>query len=116
MKLTLAVHRTAQSARVRVAGDLDYGSSRLLLETVRDLLRASSPLHDLHLDFTELAFCDSAGLSSLVLIHRQTAAAGVHLHLDERPAQLQRVLDVTGLLEFLTTRPSAQQPDESDIG
>lgn len=116
MKLTLAVHRTAQSARVRVAGDLDYGSSGLLLETVRDLLRAPSALQDLHLDFTDLAFCDSAGLSSLVLIHRQTAAAGVHLHLDQRPAQLQRILDVTGLLEFLTAPPAGRQADESDIG
>lgn len=116
MKLTLAVHRTAQSARVRVAGDLDYGSSGLLLETVRELLRAPSALQDLHLDFTDLAFCDSAGLSSLVLIHRQTAAAGVHLHLDQRPAQLQRILDVTGLLEFLTAPPAGRQADESDIG
>ncbi|ANI42755.1 STAS domain-containing protein [Mycolicibacterium vaccae] len=116
MKLTLAVQRTAPSAHIRVAGDLDYGSSGLLLDTVRDLLRAPSALQDLHLDFTDLAFCDSAGLSSLVLIHRQTAAAGVQLHLDQRPAQLQRILDVTGLLEFLTTRPAAQQPDESGIG
>ncbi|WNG87470.1 STAS domain-containing protein [Mycobacterium sp. ITM-2016-00317] len=116
MKLTLAVHRTAQSARIRVAGDLDYGSSGLLLETVHDLLRAPSALQDLHLDFTDLAFCDSAGLSSLVLIHRQTAAAGAHLHLDQRPAQLQRILDVTGLLEFLTAPPAGRQADESDIG
>lgn len=116
MKLTLTVHTSDRSARVRVAGDLDFGSTGLLLDTVSDLLNEPSALQDLHLDFTDLAFCDSAGLSGLVLIHRRTTAAGVDLHLDDRPAQLERILDITGLLEFLTTRPAARRPDESGLG
>ncbi|WP_370500140.1 STAS domain-containing protein [Mycolicibacterium sp. jd] len=116
MKLILTVHITGRSARVHVAGDLDYGSTGLLLETVSELLVDPSGWQDLHLDFTDLAFCDSAGLSSLVVIHRRTTAAGIRLHLDHRPAQLERILRVTGLLEFLTTRPASLDSDESDIG
>ncbi|MGP4056742.1 STAS domain-containing protein [Mycobacterium sp. 4D054] len=116
MKLTLTVHTADQAARVRIAGDLDYGSTPLLLDTVSEVLRRASGLTDLHLDFTDLAFCDSAGLSSLVLIYRRTATAGLHLHLDQRPAQLERILDITGLLNFLTTPAAQQEPGESDIG
>lgn len=113
MKLTLSVHSSAHAARVRVVGDLDYGTAGLLVDTVSELLRDNGTLRDLHLDFTELAFCDSAGLSSLVRIHQRASAAGMHLHLDHRTPQLDRVLNITGLLEFLTTRPSEQESAES---
>lgn len=116
MKLTLRVHITDQSARIHVAGDLDYGSTGLLLDNVSELLAEPAGWQDLHLDFAELAFCDSAGLSTLVVIHRRVTAAGLRLHLDQRPAQLERILRVTGLLEFLTTRPASLSSDESDIG
>ncbi|ORB30995.1 STAS domain-containing protein [Mycolicibacterium parafortuitum] len=115
MKLTLAVHNTAHSTRIRVSGDLDYGTTSLLVDTVGELLTERSGLQDLHLDFTELAFCDSAGLSGLVMIHRRTSAAGLRLHLDERPAQLERVLTITGLLDFFTAA-ALTADDESDIG
>lgn len=114
MKLTLALHTTARSTRVRITGDLDYGSTRLLIDTVSDLLTGDKVPEELHLDFSELAFCDSAGLSGLVVIHRRTCAAGVRLHLDDRPAQLERILTITGLLDFLTAAP-ARQSDESVI-
>lgn len=114
MKLTLSLHTTARSTSVRIAGDLDYGTTRLLVDTVSDLLTGDKIPEDLHLDFSDLAFCDSAGLSGLVMIHRRTCAAGVRLHLDDRPAQLERILTITGLLDFLTTAP-AQASDESVI-
>ena len=52
---------------------------------------------DKHLDFSGLAFLDSAALSGLLLLHRRTTQSGVHLHLDHRPGFLDRVLQVTGL-------------------
>lgn len=115
MKFTVAVHKTAQSARVHVAGDLDYGTSDLLIDTVSELPAGQPGLQDLHLDFADLEFCDSAGLSALVRIHRLTSAEGIGLHL-ERPAHLDRILHITGLLDFLTTPAAAQESDESDIG
>lgn len=116
MKFTVAVHKTAQSAHVHVAGDLDYGTSDLLIDTVSELPAGQPGLQDLHLDFADLKFCDSAGLSALVRIHRLTSAEGIGLHLDQRPAHLDRILHITGLLDFLTTPAAAQESDESDIG
>ena len=52
---------------------------------------------DLRLDFSGLTFLDSAALSGLLLLQRRTTESGVQLHLDHRPAFLDRVLQVTGL-------------------
>ena len=38
-------------------------------------------MSDLHLDFSELTFLDSAALSGLLMLHRRTSQAGVALHL-----------------------------------
>ncbi|RZT24786.1 anti-sigma-factor antagonist [Mycobacterium sp. BK558] len=112
MNLTLSTDGTALT--LSVGGDLDYQSTGELISAVSEAL-AGPAVTDLRLDFTELAFCDSAGLSGLLLIHRRTSIAGVHLHLDNRPAQLQRILDITGVLEHLTSRPARDEPSESGI-
>jgi anti-anti-sigma factor len=119
MKLTLTTRTTSRAAHVTVAGDLEYGSTDQLVDTVCALIAERPYLGDLHLDFGELTFCDSAGLSGLLLIHRRTSAAGMHLHLENRTAQLDRILDITGLLEFLTARPArslATPQTDSELG
>jgi len=115
MNLTVSVETHAATATLRVRGDLDYESTAKLVSTVSDVLGEPGAVTDLHLDFTDLSFCDSAGLSGLLLIHRKTSAGGVHLHLDRRPAQLQRILDITGVLEHLTTAPAREASSESGI-
>jgi anti-anti-sigma factor len=72
---------------------------------------------DLHLDFSELTFLDSAALSRLLMLHRRTSQAGVALHLDHRPQFLDRVLQVTGLFEhFDLTRSDAETGDPGLLG
>ncbi|MGA8327942.1 MAG: STAS domain-containing protein [Mycobacterium sp.] len=93
----MTITTTPQTARVRLTGDLDYESIDELVTTASRLLAQHVDLADLHLDFSELAFLDSAALSGLLLIHRHTAHSGVELYLDHRPAFLDRVLQVTGL-------------------
>jgi anti-anti-sigma factor len=115
MTLTLSTGSTGRSATVHVGGDLDFQSTDQLLAAVSGLLTDDPAPSDLHLDFADLAFCDSAGLSALLLIHRKTCAAGVELHLDRRPAHLERILDITGVREYLTTRPTPDAPSESGI-
>lgn len=114
MNLTLRTDIDGTALTLRVGGDLDYQSTGGLVTAVTDAL-AGPAVTELHLDFSELTFCDSAGLSGLLLIHRRTSTAGVHLHLDNRPAQLQRILDITGVLEHLTSRPAREEPSESGI-
>ncbi|WP_111509329.1 STAS domain-containing protein [Mycobacterium kyogaense] len=113
MNLTLSTDIDGTSTRLTVTGDLDYESTPALVSAASDVLAATTAVSDLHLDFAGLTFCDSAGLSGLLLVHRKTSSAGIQLHLDHRPAQLQRLLDITGVLEHLTTRPSRVAASES---
>lgn len=106
MNLSLNVATTGPSACVQVSGDLVYATVDAMVDTVGQLLgQQSAPAH-LHLDLSELAFCDSAGLSGLLLVHRRSCQAGVHLHLDHRPRCLDRILDLTGTFEHLVTAPN----------
>ncbi|GGM07126.1 sulfate transporter [Streptomyces fumigatiscleroticus] len=102
----LTVDTAPGSAVVRITGDLDYETHGELVETVTSLLRpegtAVRPVTGLRLDFAGLGTVDSSGLSALLLIRRRTGRAGVRLHLDERPAGLERLLEMTGTLEYLT--------------
>lgn len=91
---------------VVIEGDLDYESSqRLLDETLRQLSRHTG-IRQLRLDCSRLGTCDSMGLATLLAVHRATGAAGTRLHLDGRPASLERILRLTGTLEHLTAPPA----------
>ncbi|NUT43052.1 MAG: STAS domain-containing protein [Thermoactinospora sp.] len=89
------------TAGFRLRGDLDYVSAEDLLAVVTARLdRAPAPL-EIHLDCAGLGICDSTGLSALIVIRRRTGAMGVRLHLDNRGAALDRLLDITGTREHL---------------
>lgn len=118
MNLTSTIDPTASAARLRVDGDLDYATTGEFVDAVSTLMTEQPSLRNLHLDFAELTFCDSAGLSGLLVIHRRTSAARVHLHLDNRPQHLERILEITGVLEHLTTSPQplSEDSEETEIG
>lgn len=103
MNLSLSITTTSGSARMQVAGDLVYETVDNMVDAVSQLLRQHPARTQLHLDLSALTFCDSAGLSGLLLVHRRSAQAGVRLHLEHRPEFLDRILDVTGTFEHLVT-------------
>ncbi|MBU8814299.1 STAS domain-containing protein [Mycolicibacterium goodii] len=104
LSLSTASGTDSRSATVTVAGELDFMTTNTLVDYVSELITTQA-LDDLRLDCAALTFCDSAGLSGLLNIHRQTAPAGIKLHLDHRPPHLERLLDITGILDFLTATP-----------
>lgn len=107
MKLDIATQSTsAESVTVHVVGDVDYLTTATLVATVTDLLAAAPALRDLRFELTGMSFCDSAGLSGFIQIHRRTSSAGIQLHLDDMPSHFERILDLTGVLEHLTAPPS----------
>lgn len=115
MRLTFTFDATTtRSATVHLAGDLDFTTTDHFVATVHRLLDENTGLQKLHLDFAGVSFCDSAGLSGLLLVHRRTSSAGVDLSLDHRPAQLDRVLVVTGMLEHLTATPGTDTVETAD--
>ncbi|MFJ1901219.1 MULTISPECIES: STAS domain-containing protein [unclassified Streptomyces] len=90
--------------RIELHGDLDFDNADVLLEEVTTQLSARPGLKDLHLHCGGLGSVDSTGLSILLMIGRRTSAAGVRLHLDDRTVRLDRLLVVTGTLDYLTAR------------
>ncbi len=112
MTYSLTIATTAQSTTIRIVGDLDYQTTDDLVEVASQLLVRENTRSDLHLDFSELTFLDSAALSGLLTLHGRTSQAGIALHLDHRPQFLDRVLQVTGLFEhFDLTRSDAETGD-----
>ena len=107
-------------ATLRCVGELDYTSTASTVDTVRRLLAESPAVTTLHLDCAELTFCDSAGLAGLLDIHQQARTCGVALHLDNRPAQLDRLLDVTGTFDHLVvvaeSGVAADESEETELG
>ncbi len=96
--LTITTAPRSASVTVTVTGDLDYETTDDFVEATSRLL-ARNTMSELHVDFSELTFLDSAALSGLVLLHRRSSEVGVVLHLDHRPPFLDRVLQVTGLFD-----------------
>ncbi|MFE6286061.1 STAS domain-containing protein [Streptomyces sp. NPDC057877] len=87
---------------VRVVGDLDWDTADELTKVAREHLETGIPSRALRLDFTDLAICDSTGLTALLMIHRCAVATGHRLRLDHRPEHLERLLELTGTLAHLT--------------
>ncbi|MET9605972.1 STAS domain-containing protein [Streptomyces sp. NPDC006512] len=104
---------TGDTVRLELRGDLDHHCADVLLDAVTRVLAERTRLRDLHLHCAELAAVDSSGLSTLLMIRRRTGAAGVRLHLDDRPVRLDRILEVTGTLEHLTAADAAGKSGSS---
>ncbi|MEW1906601.1 STAS domain-containing protein [Streptomyces sp. NPDC086147] len=101
--------RSAQphALHLNVAGDLDYETSNWFTNEVNQALDTHREQHgpaleDLHLDFSGLTGIDSSALTVLLLLHRRTHPAGITLHLDQQPAYMTRVLEITGIADHLT--------------
>ncbi|MFI5805954.1 STAS domain-containing protein [Streptomyces sp. NPDC051561] len=109
--LHLALVDGQDRVRIELTGDLDYDNANLLLEEVGMVLTNRPRLKELHLHCASLGAIDSMGLSALLTIRRRTDAAAVHLHLTERTAQLNRILDITGTLDFFTAPPPTGAAD-----
>ncbi|MFF8830898.1 STAS domain-containing protein [Streptomyces sp. NPDC015131] len=98
-------------ARISITGDLDWDTADELTETARVCLGTVPPPRHLRIDCARLTLCDSLGLAALLMTHRNASAAGTRLHLDNRPASLDRLLEITGTDHlFAEAAPASGRP------
>jgi anti-anti-sigma factor len=90
------------TARLAIAGELEYATAAALPQLVADRLRDAPDVHEVRLDCAEITFCDSSGLSALLRVHHAVTGTGRRLHLDNRRPSLDRLLTLTGTLAHLT--------------
>ena len=85
---------------MKLAGEIDMSTVQRLSKVVGDML-ANEPPPRVVLDLTEVTFCDSQGLGTLVVLSRKATLAQSYLVLVNVGAFLIRVLDITGLRNAL---------------
>ena len=90
------MERTAAEAVVKLAGEIDMSTVQRLSKVVGDML-ANEPPPRVVLDLSEVTFCDSQGLGTLVVLSRKAGLVQSHLVLTNVGDFLLRVLDITGL-------------------
>jgi anti-sigma B factor antagonist len=93
--LEIRVERAGSTALVRVCGELDVSTTDELIAAAHAAL--AEPCEHLLLSCADLTFVDSAGLRALVEVRTAGAATGTRCQLVDRSAQLERLLEITGL-------------------
>ncbi|MGV9309705.1 STAS domain-containing protein [Nonomuraea sp. NPDC003727] len=105
---TVSTRRSRKVALVRVAGELDLATA----PTLRAHLRAAtapSASSVLILDLSGVTFCDSVGLSELVVALQHSQNRGKRLVLSGVPASLDDLLYRTGLHKILERRATCDE-------
>ena len=88
-----------RAAVISVSGELDLATGPELEQALDGV--SGSPAELLVIDLRQLEFMDSTGLSIIVKAHQRLAGEGRELGLVKGPAQVQRLLDLTGVAERL---------------
>lgn len=98
----LTIERTVDGNRLvlSLAGELDLATVPALKAVLKDA--QSDGLSHLAIDLSGVQFMDSAGITVLAAAQRAADENQHTLSLRRGPAQVQRVLEITGLLERLT--------------
>jgi anti-sigma B factor antagonist len=94
--LSVSVRRSAGEAVVTLAGEIDMSTVQRLAKVIDEIL-ATDPPARVVLDLTDVTFCDSQGLGTLVVLSRKATMAQSYMLLTNVGGFLLRVLDITGL-------------------
>ena len=113
--LSISVDRSNPGApAIKVGGDLAFTTAAPLRAEV-DRLLAEDP-RTLVLDFGDLLFIDSTGLSVIVHAWREGQQNGTVIRLRDTPRFLETILDMTGITGLLARPPLDLRPGRSVPG
>ncbi|MEU7472523.1 STAS domain-containing protein [Streptomyces sp. NPDC044984] len=102
--LTITESPTPAGLALEVAGDLDHSNARQLREAAYGATLPTGRL--LAVDLGKLEFCDSSGITALIAVRNHVLSAGADVVLVAVPANLRRLLHLTGLDEWFDIRDS----------
>jgi anti-sigma B factor antagonist len=105
----LSIVREAEGAVavVRASGELDLATAPQLVRAIS--ASAGGPRPRVLVDLAAVVFCDSAGLRALLGAAREVEARAGRLVVAAAPGgAVDRLLELSGLTEFLRVRPPAE--------
>jgi anti-anti-sigma factor len=110
MSLTVSTEQHGDVTVVEVAGELDMATAPQLQNEVSQLVDAGQVR--LVFDLANVSFCDSTGLSVFVRTRNRCETAGGEVRLAAPQRAVQRILEVSGLVEVLNTYPTVDEAME----
>jgi anti-sigma B factor antagonist len=101
--MSIEVSKGPDATRLTLEGEIDL-NERLTLE--RNLLEELGTDCDrLEVEARDVTFIDSAGLDLLIRLNRLCAQHGGHMVIRQPSEVLRKVIDLTGLTEWITVEP-----------
>jgi anti-sigma B factor antagonist len=110
-ELTVTVRTSAGGHVLALAGDLDFRHTAYLREVLEEL--ELGPGQQLVFEMSELAFCDSSGITVLVVARNRALAAHAGVALAALPGRVARIFEVAGLDQVFSLYPSAEAAAEA---
>lgn len=98
-QLTITTDHQAEATVVALTGELDLGSRTRLQAALAEAIDERRPVV---IDLAGLTFMDSTGIAVLTNARRTAAEAGVPLKVTEATGTVERILEMTGVRQFLS--------------
>ncbi len=100
------VQRSAGVVVLAVQGEIDYSNSAALHDRLRELLEPDTSR--LVLDFSDVTFCDSSGMSTLITLWQHLHGRGGQCAVAAAPAAITRALRISGVQNLIATYPTVE--------
>jgi anti-sigma B factor antagonist len=110
-ELTAKVHTSAGGYLLQLAGHLEFRSVSYLREVIEDLDLGPGQL--LIFDMSGLAFCDSTGITVLIMARNRALAAHAGFALAAISDRVARIFQVAGLDQVFSLYPSPEAAAEA---
>jgi anti-sigma B factor antagonist len=102
--LTIVISAGATDTVLELVGELDYHTTPQLLEVLQAL--DLDPDCQLVIDLAALDFCDSTGITTLMVARNRALAADGHIALAALPDHVVRIFSLIGLDRVFTVHPT----------
>jgi anti-sigma B factor antagonist len=110
--LHLTVHYPRPGLAIAtIVGDVDVQTAPSLRSGALEIIEQGHPR--LALDLAQVGFCDSAGLSAIIVIWHAAQGAGGSLSLAAVPDRLMRMIRMTGVDSLLPVHATAADVTDS---
>lgn len=105
--LTVTARTDGTWVVLEVAGELDFQTAPQVRTAVQAL--SLSPDRGLVLDLGGLTFCDSSGITAMVVARAFAREAGAAIALAALPDRVARTFAIVGLAQVFTVHPTAAE-------